>query len=203
MRIIRTILLTGAAAITLAGFAGPGSAANPQTRVLNARLPDGQVVQIEYTGNVPPTIIVAPPAASVIPLPTAFEQIDFGPIAFDQEPTFAMLRQFAAAMDRQAEAMLREANALATMPDATRPDVAPVFSDPGVCMRSVQITYSAHDRAPHVVSRSSGDCGPLHKQAAPAAQPEAVPLRHQPGIVEARADRADPSLIHTISTVIR
>jgi len=56
----RVALLCGAAAILLAGYAGIAAAQTPETRVLTLRLPDGQVEQIRYIGDVPPTVILAP-----------------------------------------------------------------------------------------------------------------------------------------------
>jgi hypothetical protein len=61
---MRIALLAGAAGIVLAGLTGLATArtvTNPaQTHVLNIRLPNGQVEQVRYTGDVPPTVILAP-----------------------------------------------------------------------------------------------------------------------------------------------
>lgn len=99
MRNNRLALLTGAAAIILAGYAGIALAGSPETHVLTLRLPDGQMEQVRYEGNVPPTVILAPDK-----------------MAASSEPAdpFAMLEQISARMDRQAEALFRAIDAMGT-----------------------------------------------------------------------------------------
>jgi hypothetical protein len=157
---------------------------------MTVRLPDGQIEQIQYTGAVPPVIVMAPPAM---------------PAGFGLGNPFAVLERMTAAMDRQAEAMLREANALAArpMPNPGGSGVIPAMSGPGVCMRSVQITFSGHDQAPRVVSQTSGDCGPAHGEAAPAALPNAPAPALAPRIVEARADQPYERLVQPVDMLPR
>ena len=64
----------------------------------------------------------------------------------------------------------------------------PVLSGPGVCMRSVQITFTGNDRAPHVVSQTAGDCGLAKGEAAPATLLNAPVPNRTPRVIEARAE---------------
>jgi len=178
---MRIALLAGAAGIVLAGLTGMATAqtvTNPaQPHVLNVRLPDGQVEQIRYAGDVPPTVMLAPDTAMVP---------SFGPGS-----PFAMLERMSADMDRQAVALFHDIDAMP--PNAGGFGLIPVMSGPGVCMRSVQVTFVGGGQAPHVVSHTAGDCGPAHGSATPAMLPSApVPHRTAPDVILARADSRAP-----------
>lgn len=181
---MRIALLAGAAGIVLAGLTGMATAqtvTNPaQTHVLNVRLPNGQVEQIRYTGDVPPTVILAPDAAMDAVVPS------FGPGS-----PFAMLERMSADMDRQAAALFHEIDAMPM--NAGGFGVIPAMSGPGVCMRSVQVTFTGNGQAPHVVSQTSGDCGSVHGSTAPVMLPSApVPHRTAPDVILAKADTRSP-----------
>lgn len=182
MRTTRIALLTGAAAILLAGYASLAEARTPQSHVLTLRLPDGQVEQIRYAGDVPPVVIVAPETEAT---------------AFYQTSPFAMLNQIEAAMDRQAEAMFQNINTLMVQTAGAFGSVPAMFG-PGVCMRSVEISYSGNGQAPHVVSRSSGDCGPGNAEATPAARPTVPMPNRTPHIIEAKAANPYAGLVHRV-----
>jgi hypothetical protein len=68
------------------------------THVSTVRLPNGQVEQVRYTGDVPPTVTLAP---------------DVAPTAYVLASPFAMLERMSADMDRQAAALFQ---ALDTIP---------------------------------------------------------------------------------------
>jgi hypothetical protein len=181
---MRIALLAGAAGIVLAGLTGLATArtvTNPaQTHVLNIRLPNGQVEQVRYTGDVPPTVILAPDTAGQAVFP-----------AFGPGSPFAMLERMSADMDRQAAAIFRDIDVMP--PNTAGFRIIPAFSGPGVCMRSVQATYPGNGQAPHVVSRTSGDCGPVHGSTAPVMLPSAPVLhRTAPDVILARADVRAP-----------
>src|SRR5947199_9703710 len=53
---LSAILLAGAAA----AIAGTALAATSNSHVMNVSLPDGSVAHVEYVGNVPPKVTVAP-----------------------------------------------------------------------------------------------------------------------------------------------
>jgi hypothetical protein len=180
MRTTRVALLCGAAAILLAGYAGIAEAQTPETHVLTLRLPDGQVEQIRYTGDVPPAVVLAPEAN------------------FDPVVRFAMLDQLTAAMDREAEALFKEINVL-TAPGLGGPSLMPALSGLGFCSRSVQITYSGNDQAPHIVTRTSGDCGLGNGEAAPAAQPGKPEPKQGPDVIQVKAANPYRGLVHPVS----
>jgi hypothetical protein len=115
MRTTRVALLIGAAAIVLGGLAGMAEAKIPETHVLTLRLPDGQVEQVRYVGDVPPTVIVAPAAIS-----TSSDPVD----------PFAMLEQVTEEMDRRAEVLFRNISALPTS-GGRGFGMIPVLSGPG------------------------------------------------------------------------
>jgi hypothetical protein len=53
MRLVRKAILAGAAAIALAGTAGLAAAEIKNAHVLDVRLPDGSLAQIQYVGDTP------------------------------------------------------------------------------------------------------------------------------------------------------
>jgi hypothetical protein len=143
---------------------------SPQVHVLNVRLPNGQVEQIRYTGDVAPTVVLAPDAAMAP--------------AFGPGSPFAMMERMSAEMDRQAAALFHEIDAV-----PMNGGVIPAMSGLGVCMHSVQVTYTGDSWAPHVVSQTSGDCGAVHGSTAPVMLPSApVPRRTGPDVILAKAD---------------
>jgi hypothetical protein len=179
--LMRIALLAGAAGLVLAGLTGMAMAQTgtppAQAHILNVRLPNGQIEQIRYTGEVAPTVMLVPDGAAAP--------------AFGPGSPFAMLERMSADMDRQAAAMFHDVDAMPM--DAGGFGVIPAMSGPGVCMRSVQVTYTGNGRAPHVVSQTSGDCGVVHGSTAPVMLPSApVPHRAAPDVILARADSRAP-----------
>src|SRR4051812_15809811 len=116
MRPLRKAILAGAAAIALAGVAGLAAAEIKNAHVLDVGLPDGSVAHIRYVGDTPPMVTFAP-------APTALSILS--PVSDPLGPgsPFAALEWISQAMDRQAEAMLREPGALFTGPDLMQVDV--------------------------------------------------------------------------------
>jgi len=174
-KLLRTAVLAGAAAIAVAGTA---MAAANDSRVMTVDLPDGSQARIEYKGDVAPKVTVesAPPF-----VPARFA--DLGMTA-----PFALFDRIAADMDRQMDAMFRQARMLETAAAGHAPlDQAAFGALPagtvsyrfvststgnGVCSRSVQVTSLGADQQPKVVSSSSGDCGaPAHATAPAVAAP--------------------------------
>jgi hypothetical protein len=176
MRTTRIALFTGIATIILAGIAGMAEAQTPEAHVMTLRLPDGRVEQIRYIGDVPPTVVVAPDAVAT---------------SFAPASPFALLQQMSADMQRQEAAMFQTINAL-TMPNGGGFGMIPVLSGPGVCARSVQITFTGNGQAPHVVSRTAGDCGPAQGHATPATLPSAPVPNRAPNVIEARSESPSP-----------
>lgn len=184
MRLSRTVLLAGVAALGLAGIAGAADAQTSNTHVMMVQLPNGAIEQIRYSGDVPPQIVLVPAAAP------------FG-------SPFAALEQMAALMNRQAEAMLQSARAMAMQPmPMTEAGFGHVQPGSGVCMRSVQVTYNGNGEQPLVVSRTAGDCGAMDA-AVPAELPApaapVVPAR--PRTIEVKAASPDHALVHRVAAL--
>ena len=184
MLMTRVALLSGSAAVVLAGFASIANAQTQQSHVLTLRLPDGRLEQVQYVGDVPPTVVLAP---------VAIEN------PFESASPFALLRQMSADMDRQAAALFQSVN----MPAVVNADgfgIIPAMSGPGVCTRSVQITFTGNGQAPHVVSQTTGDCASTAHPAAPASLPNGPVPHNAPNLVEAKADTpyVTPDLVHPV-----
>ena len=142
---------------------------------MTVRLPDGRLEQIRYTGNVPPAVIVGPQAIVS----------SFAPVS-----PFAMLERMSEDMEQQEAIMFRAINDM-TMANAGGFGVIPAMSGPGVCMRSVRITFTGNGQAPHVMSQTAGDCGAAQGRATPATLPNAAVPNQTPRLIEARA--GDPN----------
>lgn len=153
-------------------------AAANDSRVMTVDLPDGSQARIEYKGDVAPKVTVEPAPPFV---PARFA--DPGMTA-----PFALFDRIAADMDRQMDAMFRQARMLETAAAADTPlDRAALRALPagtvsyrfvssstgnGVCSRSIQVTSLGADQQPKVVSSSSGDCGaPAHAPVPAVAAP--------------------------------
>lgn len=188
-------LLAGIAALAMAGTAmaatapKPGQpAADQPDHVLNLALPDGTIEQIRYSGDAPPAVVFTPVRSAALP-------VAFG------DP-FAEFDRISAAMDRQMDAMLREASTMAAQPIGPdgKIDQAAFAKLPagtvhysfvssstanGTCSRSIQVTSYGANQQPKVVSQSSGDCAgvgapltPAVGHPAPAASPAITPVKH-------------------------
>ena len=166
MHTVRTVLMAGAAAVVLFGACGAVASA---THVMTVRLPGGAVEEIQYTGNIAPKVVVSRQGTA----------LDFGwPVAFfGPDSAFAELNRISAAMDRQMDVMLHNAEAFAAEPGVvTEIDAGKLpagsqgysfvstMSGSGMCGKSVEIT-SRSGQKPQVVSRSWGDCGKDHSGA--------------------------------------
>ncbi|PPQ29176.1 hypothetical protein [Rhodopila globiformis] len=181
MRPSRTVLAAGAAVLALTGLAGVASAETANAHVMTVRLPDGTIEQIRYSGDVPPRVVIAPDTA-------AFAS------------PFAMFDQMTALMDRQAAAMMRTINAMMAQPfpgPATEAAFGAVPAGAGVCMHSVQITYTGHGQ-PRVVSQTSGDCGASGATAVPVQLPAAPVPAHNPHTIEVKAGNPYHNLVHPL-----
>jgi hypothetical protein len=177
---MRIAYLAGGAAVALALYAGLAHGDPQQIHVLTLRLPGGRIEQVRYVGDVPPTVTLGSDAMTA---------------SFDPMPAFAMMDQVAAAMHRQAEALLRTIN---TAPEAGGAGSVPALSGPTICMRSVQVTYTGNGRAPNVVSQASGDCGSAHDGATQAVLPNAPAPKPAPNLVEAKNTTPYQRLVHTV-----
>lgn len=180
MRTTHKALLVGAALLL---GAGAGAAASHNSHVLTVALPDGGVAHIRYSGDVPPTLTIAPAeqvpgadwdadvqAPALTDAPTAF--------AFDAAP-FAAMDRMMAAMDRQIATALHQAALTERSPrTGAAPETAPGFVafgplpagagvhsqfvsttiGPDGCTRSVRWTSDGTDAQPTVIRTHSGPC---------------------------------------------
>ena len=177
MRLTRQAVLAGLASLAVAGAAMAAEA--PRFHTMNLHLADGAVVQVRYSGTVAPTVTVArEPAQSALDPAGFLAGLDTAP--------FAALDRVAAEMDREADAMLRQARlgAPGNAQGASWPGldlvagggfpvgaagysfVSETTSDGG-CTRSVEVTRAAPTAKPNVVTHQSGDCAAAGAPAAP------------------------------------
>ena len=178
MRPLRKAILAGAAAIALVGVAGLAAAEINNAHMLDVRLPDGYLAHIRYVGDTPPTVRVSQtPEANSIFSPAADP---FGP-----DSPLAALERISQAMDRQAEALLREANAqswetfagpdlmqqvdVGKLPPGVQGfSMVSTISGNGLCTRSVQYRSLGDGKPPQVMTRTSGSCRADEKRPAPS-----------------------------------
>lgn len=176
-KLLRTAVLAGAAAIAVAGTA---TAAANDSRVMTVDLPDGSQARIEYKGDVAPKITVEP-ATRLVPVRLADPALT---------APFVLIDWIAADMDRQMDAMFRQARILESAAAGDTPLDRTAFgalpagtvsyrfvstsTGKGVCSRSIEVTSLGADQQPKVVSSSSGDCGAPARAPVPAV---AAPTR--------------------------
>jgi len=170
MRKLRTVVLSGVAALAVAGAA---LAATRDMHVMKVGLPGGAVARIEYEGDVAPKVVVAP-AQEAVPV-NLFDAVDTAPLAvFDR---------IAASMSRDMDAMVHEIGAFEPMPPSAdgRIDLAALVKLPAgsvhyqfvssdgsdTCSRSVEVTSYGPDHKPKIVSNSSGNCASTNRTLSP------------------------------------
>ena len=189
MRSLNTLLLAGIGSLAFT------YAVSAQTvHHMTVRLPDGSVAQIEYAGNVPPRVAIVP----AVP-----RDSDLGAFWGADDPAFARFRQITAAMDREADAMLREAALMLSRspvngtwridtgdlpPGARSYSFAATLGPNGICSQSVTISRGRNGR-PQVQRQQSGNCGGNGNSVVPGAQPEAPAPEPAPapGVISAKA----------------
>ena len=193
-------LFAGIAGLAITGAAmaaTPPKHAQPENvqpeHILSVAMPDGTVEHIRYSGDTPPALVFTPVRQAALP-------VAFGD-PFTMAP-FADFDRIAAVMDRQMDAMLRQASTLAAQPVGPdgKIDQAAFAKLPagtvhysfvssssgnGTCSRSVQMTSFGPNQQPKIVSQSSGDCAgvgtpvtPAVDHAAPAAAPTVTAVKH-------------------------
>ena len=190
MRSLTTFLVAGIGTLAFAGMVSAQSLHH-----MTVRLPDGTVAKIEYSGNVPPRIELLPASA----LDSGFQ-----PFWGSGDPFFAQFRQITAAMDRETDAMLRQAAAMMARAPANgmwrtdARDLPPgtesysfteVLGPNGVCSQSMTISAGRNGR-PRVVRHQSGNCGGSDAggvSVMPGVGPEAPLPPAAPGVMSVKA----------------
>lgn len=177
MRKLPTFALAGVATLALAGTA---VAAKHADHVMNVALPDGSVAHVEYAGKVAPTVTIEPAMSAA-----AQDDDDWLPAL-----SFAGFDRMMAEMNRQTEALMREAQMMANHPAGVpgSPIVASFGNAPagassmtvvsysngsGTCTRTTETVSQGPGKAPKVTSNVSGNCG---ASAAPAPQASSAPI---------------------------
>jgi hypothetical protein len=169
MRTARFALLAGTAILGLAGLTHLADAQPPSDHILTIQLPNGQVEQLRYAGDVPPRIVMLPGSAETVADPVMGNP-------------FAALEQISAAMDAQMAALMHQAQAMAAQPmpepeAMLRADFGGLPQG-GVCTQSMTITFQGGSSTgeapkPRIVSQTSGDCGPTKADTESVDQPAA------------------------------
>jgi hypothetical protein len=174
MRTFSTSVLAGIAEMALLGTAA--LAAGEAVHQMTVQLPEGGVAQIQYTGDTAPKVTFGR---------TPTEATWSNP--FVNDALFAQMDRIDAQMDRDMDAMFRQARTisfapimLAPWPDGVQLNAAALRSLPpgassfsivststgnGVCTRMVQVTETQGGK-PKVVSQNSGNCGGTSGDAA-------------------------------------
>ncbi|MGZ2411682.1 hypothetical protein ACUXST_001079 [Sphingomonas sp. F9_3S_D5_B_2] len=175
---MRKLSRLGVAAIIAAGAAGTAVGAAHSTHVMTVPLPDGSVARVEYVGDVPPKVTVAPSAG--IGVPAGMPLPAFGGL-FEQ-----MDREMAAAM-RQIDQVARQplaapgagmnVAAFGNLPAGTTSYSSVTVDENGHrCLRSTQVIADGAGKPPKVISNVSGECAAA--KSPPAAAKPSGPV-HQ------------------------
>jgi hypothetical protein len=163
-------------------------------------LPDGSVQHIRYTGDVAPQIVILPASSQLAP----------GGLFDAFDAPFAELDRVVADMNRQSDAMLRQAAMLsaraadgraglnqAVITDMPAGTVSYSFFSTtggnGSCSQSLQVTSYGASQKPKVVSQSSGDCSKMMPKLVPttgarpsSSMPKLVPVKLETAPAPAR-----------------
>jgi hypothetical protein len=146
------------AGVAAAALAGTAIAANQKSHRMDVPLPDGEVVHVEYYGDVAPKVTVGAPTGIGMWAPSAFP----GFANFD-----GMFEQLDQQM-RQIEQMARQpigtpgmnVASYGSLPAGTSSVSVVSTSDGGVtCTRTTEIVSRGPGKPPKVTTNVSGDCG--------------------------------------------
>ena len=169
-------IAVGLAVLAIGGLVG---AQFVKSHTISVRLPNGGVARVFYTGDVPPGITVAPDARTVAAA--------WHPDWVAAESPFAEIARVSAEMDREADAMLREAWAPVPIapiaPGFEGYSFASTLSGGGICSRGVEIIAEGHGERPRVLTRTMGNCGASSQPAQKTLEPAPSPTR--PAVVAA------------------
>jgi hypothetical protein len=168
-------LLGLTAAAAAAALAGSALAANRNTHVMNVALPDGSVARVEYIGDVPPRVTVAPAR-------------QLGDYWMSGLPSLANFDGLFEQMDRQ----MRQIEQMARQPIASpglnvasygnlpagadSVSVVSMSNGGSICTRTTEIVSQGAGKAPKVTTKVSGNCGDA-AQPSPQATP-GKPIDH-------------------------
>jgi hypothetical protein len=161
--------------VAAAALAGTAIAAAPKNHVMTVPLPDGSIAKVEYVGDVAPKVTIAPRPMADAAAPWA--------MSF---PSFAGFDRMIEQMNRETEAMIRQAQQAAHQPGGAAPYIASYGNLPaggtsttvvsvsnggGTCTRTTEVVSQGQGKPPKVTSSVTGQCG-----SAPAAAPPSGPV---------------------------
>jgi hypothetical protein len=167
---LRVTALAGAAALAIAGTAFAATPkANSNTHIMTVPLPDGSVARVEYAGAIAPKVTVEP---------RPLGEFGWAPMAV---PSFAGFDRMIEQMNRESEAMMRQAQLIAhqapgdatryiasygNMPAGATSTTVVSYSNGGrTCTRTTETVSEGAGKAPKVTSSVTGDCGTAAGQA--------------------------------------
>jgi len=179
MRFARTTILAGGAALLVAGTA---AAAAGKLHTMNVALPDGSVAQIEYSGDVAPSVAAQP--------------VDAVPVAY-LDP-FAELDQMAAYIEAQHQAMMQQVaaieqaaaggsgapgplTAVGNVPAGVHYTYVSSTTDAHGCTQTIEYSSDGESQQPKVTRTSAGSCDSAKSDAPVAASAPKQPEPEGPG----------------------
>ena len=181
MRLARTTILAGGAALLLAGTA---AYAAEKIHTLNVSLPDGSVAQIEYTGDVAPKVAVTPAVAVPIAFADPFAELD-RMAAYMEAQHQAMMQQVAAMQEAALKAgpgQPGQLTVVGNLPAGTHYTYVSSTTDASGCTQTVEYSSDGSNAQPQVTRTSAGSCDKATSDApVPASAPKA-PEPEGPGI---------------------
>jgi hypothetical protein len=157
MRFTRTTILAGAAVLLAAGTA---AAAAETLHTMNVALPDGSVAQIEYVGDVAPTVSVAPVTAVPVAFVDPFAQLD-RMAAYMEAQHRAMMQRVAAMQQAAAHAAAGapgQMTVVGDLPAGTHFTYVSSTTDANGCTQTVQYSSDGSSAQPRVTRTSAGSC---------------------------------------------
>jgi hypothetical protein len=157
MRLARTTILAGGAAMLLAGTA---AYAAEKIHTMNVSLPDGSVAQIEYTGDVAPRVAVQPAQAVPVAYADPFVELD-RVAAYMEAQHQAMMQQFQALQEAAAKARTAtpgQMTLVGNLPAGTQFSYVSSTTDEHGCTQTVEYSSDGGSAQPKVTRTSAGSC---------------------------------------------
>ena len=176
MRFTRTTLLAGGAALLVAGTA---AAEAEKLHKMEVALPDGSTAQIEYAGDVAPTVTVEPVDAQALAAFDPFAELDR--IALEMQARHQAMMQQMAALQQAAAQGAAAGPGLVTLvgnlPAGAHYSYYSSTTDAHGCTQTVQYISDGGGAEPKVTRASAGNCDAAAGEAAstPAAAPAPEP----------------------------
>jgi hypothetical protein len=175
MRLTRTTILAGGAALLVAGTA---AAAAEKLHTMNVDLPDGSVAQIEYAGDVAPKVAVAPVAYA-----DPFLQLD-RVAEYMEAQHQAMMQQFAAMEQTAARAGAAQPGQMTltgNLPAGSHFTYVSSTTDGRGCTQTVEYSSDGSSAQPKVTRTSAGSGDKATNDAPVAASATKAPEPEGPG----------------------